>query len=134
MNKVDFESLIAGVSLYRPGPMDFIPEYCSRANGYSEVTYPHEDLKEILENTFGIVIYQEQLMQMTGKLAGYSAGAQDTFRKAVGKKDAKVMMPALEKLEKDIISYGHSPELASNIIEIIKPFLGYGLTEYSEAC
>lgn len=126
LNVVDFESLIAGVSLYRPGPMDFIPQYQNRANGMEDVAYPHEDLEEVLKDTFGIVIYQEQLMQMTGKLAGYTAGPQDKFRKAVGKKDEKVMKPALEKLEKDIIEHGHTPELAANIIKIIEPFLGYG--------
>lgn len=126
LNQIDFESLIAGVSLYRPGPMEFIPEYQARANGYKEAEYPHDDLKEVLESTFGIVVYQEQLMQMTGKLAGYTAGPQDKFRKAVGKKDPKVMGPALDQLEKDIVLYGHTPELAKSIIKIIEPFLGYG--------
>jgi DNA polymerase-3 subunit alpha len=126
LNAVNFESLIAGVSLYRPGPMDFIPQYQNRANGMEEVEYPHENLREVLENTFGVVVYQEQLMEMTAKLAGYSAGAQDTFRKAVGKKDEKVMKPALEQLEKDIIAYGHTPDLSAQIINIIAPFLGYG--------
>ena len=134
LNKVDFETLIAGVSLYRPGPMSFIPQYQNRANGLEDVEYPHSDLKDVLEDTFGIVVYQEQLMQMTGKIAGYSAGAQDTFRKAVGKKDDKVMKPALEKLEKDIVDYGHSKELASNIIKIIEPFLGYGFNRSHAAC
>lgn len=129
LNKVDFDSLIAGVALYRPGPMDFIPEYQNRANGMKEAEYPHPDLEDALKETFGIVVYQEQLMQMTGKLAGYTAGPQDKFRKAVGKKDEKVMMPALEKLEKDIIAHGHTKELAANIIRIIAPFLGYGFNK-----
>jgi len=84
INKVDFETLIAGVSLYRPGPMDYIPEYQARANGTIVVPPLHPEFDEITKTTFGIMIYQEQVMQVSQRMAGYSAGEADILRKAVG--------------------------------------------------
>ena len=81
---IDFETMTAGVALYRPGPMDHIPDYQDRANGMKPVTYPHPALENILKNTYGIAIYQESIMQMTQVLGGYSAGQADSFRKAIG--------------------------------------------------
>lgn len=82
LKKVNFETLIAGVSLYRPGPMSHIPSYQARANGVEKVSYPTPELEEILGNSFGIAIYQESIMKMTQVLGGYSAGQADSFRKA----------------------------------------------------
>ena len=126
LNKVDFETLIAGVSLYRPGPMEHIPEYCSRANGYTEVKYPNKEIQTITENTFGIAVYQEQIMQMTRTLGGYSMGQADGFRKAIGKKSQEVMDKVLPELHEAILKNGYSQEIADYVIEIIKPFVGYG--------
>ena len=84
LKKVNFETLIAGVSLYRPGPMAHIASYQARANGVEKVSYPTPELEEILGNSFGIAIYQESIMQMTQVLGGYSAGQADSFRKAIG--------------------------------------------------
>lgn len=83
INNVDFDTLVAGISLYRPGPMEHIPEYQDRANGLKAVTYPHPVLEEILGETYGVAIYQEQIMKMTQVLGGYSAGQADSFRKAI---------------------------------------------------
>lgn len=126
MNKMDYESLIAGISLYRPGPMAYIPEYCDRANGYKEVEYKLPELKDILENTFGIAVYQEQIMQMTQAVGGYSAGEADGFRKAIGKKSQEVMDTELPKLHTAILSCGFSKEVADEVIKLIEPFVGYG--------
>lgn len=131
MNKIDFESLIAGIALYRPGPLAYIPEYCERANGYKEAEYPTPELKEILENTFGIAIYQEQIMQMTRVLGGYSAGEADGFRKAIGKKSQEVMDKELPPLHKRIIEMGFSIKIADEVIKLIEPFVG--LTKISLA-
>ena len=84
LETVDFEALIAGVALYRPGPMENIPEYQDRANGLKPVRYPTPELEEILKPTHGITVYQEQLMAITQVLGGYTAGQSDSFRKAVG--------------------------------------------------
>ena len=128
MNKVDFETMIAGVSLYRPGPMQFIPEYQARANGMKDVEYPCKELEEITKSSYGIAVYQEQVMKMTQILGGYSAGAADSFRKAIGKKSKKVMEVELPKLKQSIIDNGFSEHIAKHVVDIIEPFVGYGLT------
>lgn len=84
LNYVDFNTLIAGISLYRPGPMENIPQYQRRSNGTEEFKYLVTELEEITKDTFGILVYQEQVMKLTQALAGYSAGEADTFRKAIG--------------------------------------------------
>lgn len=126
---VDFESLIAGVSLYRPGPMQHIPEYQERANGFKDIEYFHDDAKDILEPTFGIMIYQEQLMELSGIFAGYSPGAQDSLRKATGKKSQKVMNEVLPKLAQDVVSRGYSASTAEELVRLIEPFVGYGFNK-----
>jgi DNA polymerase-3 subunit alpha len=126
MNKIDFETLIAGISLYRPGPLQFIPEYIDRANGMRETEYLTPEIKEITKDTFGILVYQEQVMQLTRAMASYSAGEADTFRKAIGKKDEKVMRPALEELEKELKENDVSDEIAKAVVKLIEPFVGYG--------
>ena len=93
LNNVTFETLIAGVALYRPGPMAHIPSYQARANGVEKVSYPTPELEEILGNSFGIAIYQESIMQMTQVLGGYSAGQADNFRKAIFNKSCKGAIP-----------------------------------------
>jgi len=126
INTVDFETVIAGLALYRPGPMQFIPDYQQRANGSAPAVYAHPDVEEILKDTFGIIIYQEQIMQLAGKLGGYSAGAQDTFRKAVGKKKLEILEPALEEFSTKMIERGYDQEVADQLCNAIRPFAGYG--------
>lgn len=125
LDYVDFDSLVAGVSLYRPGPMQHIPEYQDRANGFKEVKYLHADAEEILESTFGIMIYQEQLMELSGVFAGYSPGAQDSLRKATGKKSQKVMDEVLPKLAEDVVANGYSQDTAEQLVSLIEPFVGW---------
>ncbi len=85
------EDIIAGVSLYRPGPMDFIPKYVEGKKNKESITYTHEALKPILENTYGCIVYQEQVMQIVRDLGGYSLGRSDLLRRAMGKKKTEVM-------------------------------------------
>lgn len=106
--------------------MAFIPDYCSRANGYTEVEYPCKELENITGNTFGIAIYQEQVMEMTRQLGGYSMGQADAFRKAIGKKSKEVMEVELPKLRTAIIARGFSQKIADGVINVIEPFIGYG--------
>jgi len=80
------EDIIAMVALYRPGPMELIPDYIARKNGRQPIKYLNPKLAPILDNTFGVVIYQEQLMKIAQTLAGYTLGEADVLRKAVGKK------------------------------------------------
>lgn len=134
LNKVDFDTLVAGNALYRPGPMENIPEYTARANGFHEVEYFHEDAKPIMESTFGILIYQEQLMQLAGVFGGYSAGEQDGLRKATGKKSQAVMDKVLPELKQRILNNGYTQEVADKIIHLIEPFVGYGFNKSHAAC
>jgi DNA polymerase III subunit alpha len=134
LNKVDFESLIAGVSLYRPGPMEFIPQYQLRANGQETVEYSTPVLKDILDNTFGIAVYQEQIMKMTQVLGGYSAGEADGFRKAIGKKSDEVMQKVLPELRERILEQGYPVQIADSVVAIIAPFVGYGFNRSHAAC
>ncbi len=120
------EDLIAMNALYRPGPMDNIPAYIDRKHGKSQVTYPNDMLKEILEPTFGIMIYQEQIMQTVRKVAGYSLAKADLMRRIMGKKIPELMekekQPFLEGAQKN----GISEKNAIEIFEIIKKFAEYG--------
>jgi DNA polymerase III subunit alpha len=134
MNEVQFDDIVAGVALYRPGPMAHISTYNARKNGYEEVEYPCEEIREIAEKTYGILIYQETIMQLTGKLAGYSLKEQDLFRKAIGKKSQKVMDENLPPLRKRILENGYSEEIADWAIKNIEPFVGYGFNLSHAAC
>ncbi|MBT5571252.1 MAG: DNA polymerase III subunit alpha [Alphaproteobacteria bacterium] len=124
-----FEDIIAVVALYRPGPMDNIPSYIARKHGREEVDYLHEDLKQCLGETYGIPIYQEQVMQMAQQLAGYTLGSADLLRRAMGKK-IKAEMDAQEELfvagarDRDV------PEDTSRrIFATIAKFAGYGFNK-----
>ena len=87
----DFEDIIAGISLYRPGPMDFIPDYIKGKNNKEEITYVTPELESILEPTYGCIVYQEQVMQIVQKLAGYTMGQADNIRRAMSKKKQYVI-------------------------------------------
>lgn len=125
MNQVNFETLIAGVALYRPGPMDYIPKYTALANGHEEIPEVHPVFDKITKNTFGIMIYQEQVMEVAVEMAGYSMGEADVLRKAVGKKKIEILNPALEELHKRLVANGTPEHVATKICEDIRPFAGY---------
>jgi len=125
-----FEDIIALVALYRPGPMDNIPTYIKRKNGEEEVDYLHPSLKPILEDTFGILIYQEQVMQAAQLLAGYSLGAADLLRRAMGKKKASEMAAQRANFVKGAGSkHKVSAEQAGIIFDQIDKFAGYGFNK-----
>lgn len=88
LSKADFNSLMAGVALYRPGPMAFIPTYQARANGLEEVNYTTPEFEEFSSDTFGILVYQEQVMKLVQAMAGYTPGEADSFRKAIIRKNS----------------------------------------------
>jgi DNA polymerase-3 subunit alpha len=93
-----FEDLIAMVALYRPGPMQFIDSYIARKHGKERVSYDHPLVENALKGTYGVTIYQEQVMQISRELGGLSGGEADTLRKAMGKKDSELMMKFREKI------------------------------------
>ena len=86
-----FEDIVAVNALYRPGPMENIPLFIDRKHGVQPVVYPHPDLRPILENTYGVIVYQEQIMQIASKMAGFSLGEADLLRRAVSKKKKEVL-------------------------------------------
>ncbi|WP_263117500.1 DNA polymerase III subunit alpha [Bacillus subtilis] len=134
LNEVNFETLIAGVALYRPGPMDYIPKYTALANGYEEIPEVHPVFDKLTENTFGIMIYQEQVMEVAVEMAGYSMGEADVLRKAVGKKKKEILEPALEELHARLLANGALERVATKICDDIRPFAGYAFNRSHAAC
>lgn len=110
-----FNDIAAAISLFRPGPMDNIPAYCARKLGREPVSYLHDDLEPILGETFGLYVYQEQAMQIAQVMAGWTLGEADTLRKAIGKKDAKLMASLKGKFIEGCLGRGHSKGLAESL-------------------
>jgi len=121
-----FEDIVAMVALYRPGPMQFIPEYIERKHKRRRIEYLHPKLKPILEDTQGICIFQEQLMQIARDLAGFSLAEADILRKAVGKKIKSLLVTQKEKLIKGMIKNNVKKEVAQKIWDWVLPFARYG--------
>lgn len=107
-----FEDIVAGLSLFRPGPMDFIPKYCAAKNNNEQITYHCKELEEILKPTYGCIVYQEQVMQIAQTLAGYSLGKSDILRRAMSKKKVDVM-----NKERHTFVYGNESEGISGCIK-----------------
>jgi DNA polymerase-3 subunit alpha len=123
-----FEDVMALVALYRPGPLNngLHTRYAERKHGREKVTYPHPTLEPVLRDTYGVMVYQEQVMQTAQVFAGFSMGEADTLRKAIGKKRLEVLMPFKERFVDGAIAMGHEPRLAAEMFEMIIPFADYG--------
>lgn len=135
LKPTEFGDIIAMISLYRPGPMQFISNYIAGKNKTKKIHYIHDSLKEILEKTYGIAIYQEQILQIAQKFAGFSLGEADLLRRAIGKKIPKELMAQREKFIEGSIKIGHTKALAEKIFdEVIEPFAGYGFNKSHAAC
>jgi len=129
-----FEDIIAMVALYRPGPMEWIPNYIAGKHKKREITYLHPKLKPILEKTYGVAVYQEQVLQIARDLAGFSLGEADILRKAVGKKIPKLLAEQKEKFIQGCKQNGLTQALAEKIFSFIEPFAGYGFNRAHAAC
>ena len=134
LKPTEFEDIIAMVALYRPGPMEWIPDYISGKNGKKKVIYLHEKLEPILSKTYGVAIYQEQVMQIARALAGFSPGEADILRKAMGKKIAALLAEQKEKFIDGCVKNGIYKELAEKVFSFIEPFAGYGFNRSHAAC
>jgi len=134
LKPTEFEDIIAMIALYRPGPMQLIPDYIARKHKKKKVEYLHPKLKPILEKTQGICIYQEQLMQIAQQLAGFSLAEADFLRKAVGKKIESLLLAQKEKMIKGMIKNGLDESIAQRIWEWILPFARYGFNRSHSAC
>ncbi len=124
------EDLIALNALYRPGPMDLIPSFVARKHGREEVEYPHPAVAEMLSETYGIMVYQEQVMQTAQILGGYSLGAADLLRRAMGKKKAEEMAEHREKFRAGAAKTHNIPQdKADEIFDLMEKFAGYGFNK-----
>jgi len=123
------EDLIALVALYRPGPMDNIPTYCRRKLGLEEPTYLHPGMAPYLSETHGIIVYQEQVMQVAQALSGYSLGEADLLRRAMGKKIKAEMDAQRDRFVKGAIANGISKDTASEIFDLLAKFADYGFNK-----
>ncbi|CAN7195468.1 DNA polymerase III subunit alpha [Bosea sp. LjRoot90] len=123
------EDLIALVALYRPGPMDNIPTYCRRKLGLEEPTYLHPGMEPFLAETHGIIVYQEQVMQVAQALSGYSLGEADLLRRAMGKKIKSEMDAQRDRFVKGAIEGGLKKDIASEIFELLAKFADYGFNK-----
>ena len=135
-----FEDIIALVALFRPGPLEsgMVDNFIARKHGREKVSYPdaqyqHESLKEILEPTYGVILYQEQVMQIAQILSGYSLGEADMLRRAMGKKNAEVMAKQRSVFEEGAINNGVEGSLAMKIFDLVEKFAGYGFNKSHSA-
>ncbi|GMV52220.1 MAG: DNA polymerase III subunit alpha [Chlorobi bacterium] len=128
------EDLIALNALYRPGPMDNIPEFIDRKHGKRAITYPHQLMEPILERTYGIIVYQEQVMQLVQTLAGFSLAQADLMRRAMGKKDPKLMAEQRELFVQGAGTHNNiDAVLAGSIFDLIQKFASYGFNKSHSA-
>jgi len=133
LKPTELEDIIAMIALYRPGPMELIPEYIARKQGKKSIEYLHEKLKPILKDTQGICIYQEQLMRIARDLAGFSLAEADVLRKAVGKKIESLLLEQKEKFIQGMINQGIDKRIAQKIWEWVLPFARYGFNRAHSA-
>ncbi|NYH22044.1 DNA polymerase III subunit alpha [Paraburkholderia bryophila] len=124
-----FEDIIALVALYRPGPMDLIPSFCARKHGREVVEYPDPRVESVLKETYGIMVYQEQVMQMAQIIGGYSLGGADLLRRAMGKKKAEEMAEHRELFRQGAAKNGLTGEKADEIFDLMEKFAGYGFNK-----
>lgn len=129
-----FEDIIAMVALYRPGPMEYIPDFIGGKHGTKKVKYLHPILEPILENTYGVAVYQEQLMQIARDLAGFTLGEADVLRKAVGKKIKALVDEQKIKFVEGCVATGVGKTIGEKVFSFIEPFAGYGFNRSHAAC
>ena len=126
--------LAALLALYRPGPMEHIPRFIDSKHGRERVTYPHPDLAETLDDTYGVIVYQDQVLHIARKFAGYTLGEADVMRKAMGKKVPEIMQAERGKFLSGAQALGYSQRDAETIFDLIEPFAGYAFNKAHAVC
>ncbi len=121
-----FEDVFAAIALYRPGPMQNIDTYIKRKQGKEPIDYYHESLVDILKNTYGIFIYQEQIMQVASVMAGYSLGEADILRRAMSKKKEEILIKEKDKFITRSVQRGYDKDLSTKVYEVVRSFAAYG--------
>ena len=128
-NVSSFDDLVAIIALFRPGPMDNIDTYVKRKEGKEKIEYLHDDLKPILKSTYGIIIYQEQIMQIASVMAGYTLSEADILRRAMGKKSHEIMQNEKEKFISRSINNGYSEDVSIKVFDLIYKFADFGFNK-----
>ena len=130
-----FEDIVALVALFRPGPLQsgMVDDFINRKHGRAKVYYPHPKVEPILRPTYGVIVYQEQVMQIAQSLAGYTLGAADLLRRAMGKKKAEEMAMQREAFCKGAVERGVAVDLATHIFDLMEKFAGYGFNKSHSA-
>jgi DNA polymerase-3 subunit alpha len=123
------EDLIAMVSLYRPGPMELIPDFIQRKHGRSKITYEHPAMEKFTRETYGIMVYQEQIMQIASEMAGFTMGEADTLRRAMGKKDRDLMANQRAKFIAGCAERAIDKKSAERVWDLMEKFAGYGFNK-----
>lgn len=134
LKPTELEDIVAMVSLYRPGPMELIPEYVAGKHGLKIPHYLHPALKPILEKTYGIAVYQEQVLEIARAIAGFTLGEADILRKAVGKKIEKLLKEQRDKFLAGAVRNGVSRAVAEKLFAFIEPFADYGFNRAHAVC
>lgn len=125
----NFEDIIAMIALYRPGPMDLIPEFIDRKHGLAKIEYLIDDIKDILEPTYGIIVYQEQVMQIVQKIGGFSLGGADIVRRAMSKKKEEEMIKIRKEYLEGAKKGGFDEKKANELFDMIMKFASYGFNK-----
>jgi len=136
LNPTSFEDIISMVALYRPGPLNsgMIDEFIARKKGLKESSYSHPSMKEALKNTYGVIVYQEQVMQLSKDMAGFTGGEADTLRKGMGKKIAELILKLRESFVKGCVKNGVSQKVAEKVFTDMEKFSEYGFNRSHGAC
>ena len=129
LKPTSIKDLSAMVALYRPGPMQHIPTYIRAKHGLEAIRYPHPDLSEILDETYGVIVYQDQVLLIAQRFAGYSLGQADVMRKAMGKKVRSIMRAEEQRFVKGAVKKGYTKDEAQEIFNLIEPFAGYAFNK-----
>jgi DNA polymerase-3 subunit alpha len=133
LKPTEFKHVVALLALYRPGPIDYIPEFAARKNGERQVTFDHPALAEVLEETFGIVVFQEQVMKLAVLVAGYSMAEGDLLRRAMGKKKPEELARHRQQFIERAAERGTERSVAEHLFDVIEPFAGYAFNKAHSA-
>jgi DNA polymerase-3 subunit alpha len=123
------QEISAMIALYRPGPMEHIPRFIDSKFGRKPISHPHDDLSDLLSETYGVIVYQDQVLKIVQKFAGYSLGQADIFRKAMGKKISSIMTEERSDFIKGAEKNGYQEKDATNVFDLIEPFAGYAFNK-----
>jgi DNA polymerase III subunit alpha len=124
-----FSDITAMVALYRPGPMDLIPQFIEGKHSPDKIVYPHESLRPVLEETYGVMVYQEQILQIANKMAGYTLGEADILRRAIGKKKKKLLDENKKRFIRQSVENKYTQQVAEKVWGFIEAFANYGFNK-----